>query len=180
MKPNNAIKFKTIFSIFLLIFLSTILVTCQTPPPPPPPQPVIITPTHGPQYNIGIQHGKSTVMGSEKDYELVIYIHDNVIGDSTREKDFREGFILGFTEKSQKSESEAKEAVSLAVGAASSHEYRHGVEIAEKVVKARLTDISARATLKAPKSLVEQLSIKAGFIKGYGEGGESMYYGLIR
>ena len=72
------------------------------------------------------------------------------------------------------------EAIELAMGAAASFEYEHGKEIAQKVVQGTLSDTTARTTLKAPKSLIDDLALKSGFINGYGEGGEAMYYALIR
>lgn len=152
--------------------------SCKTPPPPPPPGPV--EPVHGPEYEVGKQHGTRVASREERDYQLVIYLHDSVVGDSRKEADFREGFVVGFTVVKSGEGRAAEEAVKLGMGAAASFEYGHGQEIAQKVAEGSFSDTTARTTLTAPRSLVDDLALKSGFIQGFGEGGEAMYYGLTR
>lgn len=169
-----------IFQLPVSAFLAFLAVSCKTAPP----QPVEVVPLHGPEYKIGIEHGKQIATGSEKDYELIIFIHENVTGDATKEGDFREGFIAGYIESKPGQESEARkaaeEAAQLAMNAAVSPEYRNGLETAAKVKKGKISDATARTTIKAARSLAGELALKSGFIKGYAEGGEAMYYALIR
>lgn len=160
---------------WLSFVLCCFLVSSCMSTPSPPPQPI-----YGPEYDAGQQHGQRLAAGEQRDYELVIYLHDNVIGDSTKEDDFQDGFVAGFISVKPEKERVAKESIKLAMEAAASFEYDHGKEIAQKVAQGTLADTTARISLKAARSLVDDLALKSGFIKGFGEGGEAMYYGLTR
>ena len=166
-----------------LVFL---LLSCQTSQKV---EPEIVEELPPPMYEEGVIHGKEVALGSEKDYTLVRYIYENVKGDTEREAGFSQGFVDGYSQAKQESEptieiesalDEGKKRVSLGMAAASSPEYDHGLELAQKVKHGTISDIAARGALIAPKSLVDQFAVKSGFIAGYEDGGAALYFGLIR
>lgn len=139
-----------------------------------------------PYYNDGIRFG--TNFKGQEDYEIVNYIHDQILNLSAKERqDFQQGFVEGYVQTYSSQKLDASRIISLALQAANSPEYRNGLNVGRNLREGKISTTMARSTLIAPRAIADQLAIKSAFIKGFENSneskkkrGEAMYYNLIR